>query len=140
MRKLILSAVLFIGMGSIAFAQEDSVTVKPERKFERKTPEEHAQFMTDALDKKLSFTEDQKGKIYAINLESINKMKAHREQDKSKVRGAMKERDQEINSVLDDSQKSIYQELKKDRVQGKQKYQKRGKHWKGRGEDKKSDA
>lgn len=140
MRKLILSAVLFIGMGSITFAQEDSVIVKTERKFERKTPEEHAHFMTDVLDKKLSFTEEQKDKVYAINLESINKMKAHREQDRSQLRTAMQERDQEINSVLDDSQKSIYQELKKDRMQGKQKHQKRGKHWEGKSRDKKSDA
>lgn len=114
MRKLILSAVLFIGMGSMAFAQKND-QIK-----ERKTPEQKAQRLTGVLEKKLSLTADQKSKIYAITLEGIKEQKGKRMKgqrpDRSLMKAEFEKRDNQINAVLDDSQRKLYQNWKTDKM------------------------
>jgi protein CpxP len=124
MRKLIFTAMLFISMGTMAFAQQDST------KKARKTPEERAQHVTDALDKKLSLTADQKTKIYAINLEGIKKAQGKhvkgQKPDKAAMKASMEERDNQISSVLNEGQRKTYDEIKAKRAESFKKHGKKG--------------
>lgn len=110
MKKILFTALLFISMGTLAFAQNDGP------KKSKKTPEEKAQHAADHLAKKLSLTADQKTKIYAIDLESFKAAKATRvkgqKHDKSILSAEMAKRDQKINEILNDGQRKIYAELK----------------------------
>ncbi len=116
--------MLFIGMGTMAFAQQQDSTKRT-----RKTPEERAQHFTDALAKQLSLTEDQKTKIYAINLEGMNKAKGSRTKgqrpDRAAMKASMDERDQKINSILNKDQRKTYQKLKAKRAESFKKQGKR---------------
>jgi Spy/CpxP family protein refolding chaperone len=113
MKTLILSAILFMSIGTMAFAQQDST------KRVRKSPEEMAQMAADAMGTKLSLTADQKSKIYDINLESFKNAKANHEsgdkRDRTSMMAAMEERDAKIKAVLNDSQRKIYEEVKAER-------------------------
>ena len=124
MRKLIFTAMLFISMGTMAFAQQDST------KKARKTPEERAQHATDALDKKLSLTADQKTKIYAINLDGIKKAKGKhvkgQKPNMAAMKAAMEERDGQISSVLNEGQRKSYDEIKAKRAESFKKHGKKG--------------
>jgi len=115
MKKLILSAILFISMGTVAMSQTDNKKVQ-------KTPEERAQRSTDMLDRKLSLTADQKTKIYALNLSEMNKMKEKHvkgeKRDMTAMKAAMEERDTKINNILDKKQRSSYKEWKEKRREG----------------------
>lgn len=115
MKKLILSAILFISMGTIAMAQTDGKKVQ-------KTPEERAQHATDALDKKLALTADQKAKVYALNLEDMRKPRAKHvkgeKRDMTAMKAAMDERDSKINNILDEKQRVSYKEWKEKGKQG----------------------
>lgn len=115
MKKMILTVMLFISMGTIAFAQQQDYR----REF--KTVEERAKRSTDLLAKKLSLTEEQKKEAYAINLDNLKKIeverKRHKQANKELLRENMKERDEKINDLLTDTQKSAYKELKKERFQ-----------------------
>lgn len=116
MKKTILTAILFISMGTMAFAQQDTKKV-------RKTPEEKAQHVADALEKKLSLTADQKSKVYAISLDGAKQQKENRADGQKPDRSAMKaefeKRDSQINAVLTDSQQKIYQEWKAEKMKSK---------------------
>ncbi|MNY28568.1 hypothetical protein D3C86_1625510 [compost metagenome] len=111
-------------MGTMAFAQQDSI------KKVRKTPEQKAQHATDALAKKLSLTEDQKTKIYTINLEGMKKAKENhvkgQKPDMAAMKASMEERDSQINGVLNDDQRKIYQEVKAKRAESSKKHGKKG--------------
>ena len=85
MKKLMITAAFFAGLVSISFAQQ-----KPER--EKKTPEQRAQHMTDALEKKLSLTSDQKAQVYEINLERAKKMEAMYSVDHAEMKGKSENR------------------------------------------------
>lgn len=108
MKKLIFTAILFISMGTMAFAQSDKKV--------KKTPEQKAQHATEELTKKLSLTADQKSKIEAINLESFKKIKDSNpkgeKKDKAAIKAAKDDRDNKINAVLNDSQRKTYKEFK----------------------------
>ena len=108
MKKLIFTAILFISMGTMAFAQSDKKV--------KKTPEQKAQYATEELTKKLSLTADQKSKIEAINLESFKKVKDSNpkgeKKDKAAIKAAKDERDNKINAVLNDTQRKAYKEFK----------------------------
>lgn len=134
MKKLILSAILLISMGTVAMAQNNDKKVQ-------KTPEERAQKATDMLDKKLSLTADQKSKIYALNLEDMKKAKDHHvkgeKRDFTAMKTAMDRRDAKINNILNDKQRVGYKEWKETRKKGmkdhagKHKGEKRNKGEKG---------
>lgn len=88
----------------------------------KKTPEDRAQHATDALDKKLALTADQKAKVYALNLEDMRKPKAKHvkgeKRDIVAMKAAMDERDLKINNILDEKQRVSYKEWKEKRKQG----------------------
>ena len=115
MKKLILSAILFISMGTVAMAQNNDKKVQ-------KTPEERAQKATDMLDKKLSLRPDQKSRIYALNLEDMKKAKAHHvkgeKRDFTAMKASMDQRDARINNILDEKQRAGYKEWKETRKKG----------------------
>lgn len=125
MKRLIFTAMLFISMGTMAFAQQQDSTKRV-----RKTPEEKAQQLTDALAKKLSLTADQKTKIYTINLDGIKKAKENRvkgqKPDRAVMKASMEERDSLISGVLNDDQRKTYQELKAKRAESFKKHGKKG--------------
>ena len=115
MKKLILSAILFISMGTVAMAQNTDKRVQ-------KTPEERAQRATDMLDKKLSLTADQKAKVYALNLEDMQKAKSNHvkgeKRDFTAMKAAMAERDTKINNILNDKQRTDYKAWKETHKKG----------------------
>lgn len=125
MKRLIFTAILFISMGTMAFAQEGDA------KKVRKTPEEKAQYLTDALDKKLSLTADQKSKIYAISLDGIKQMKASHvkgeKPDRTKMKAELEKRDGQITALLNDDQRKVYQQWKTEKMKSMKKHGKKHK-------------
>jgi protein CpxP len=87
----------------------------------RMTPEQRADRLKDSL----ALSDDQVGKVLAIFKESDTKREDafaaagdDRDARMSAMRKIMDETDTKIESVLTDSQKSKYEEMKKQRVQG----------------------
>lgn len=123
MRKLIFTAILFISMGTMAFAQKDG------SKKGHKTPEEKATHLTEVLEKKLTLTADQKTKIYAISLDGLKQLKANRVEgqkpDKAKVKAELEKRDVQINAVLNDNQRKLYQDWKAEKMKSMKKHGKK---------------
>ncbi|SJN29799.1 hypothetical protein FM107_06140 [Sphingobacterium sp. JB170] len=83
--------MLFTGMSLATFAQENNNVVtdtaergkkhhRKERVMEKKNPEEIAKIKTDRLDKELKFTDEQRAKVYAIQMEDVQKTVAYRDQ------------------------------------------------------------
>lgn len=113
-----------MGLGTMAFAQQDSMRMKHKRHPRiAQTPEVRAQKMTDALSSKLSLTADQKSKIYAINLENAkqaevkrNARMAEMKKEREAVRTAWQQHDRQISAVLNNDQLKTYQDLKKQRM------------------------
>ncbi len=112
MKKTILTALLFMGLATAGFSQE-----KHQR--EKKSPEERAQMMTDAMAKKLSLSDKQKSDIYKINLDRAKEMEkfhAKASEDHKKTFGEQKKNfeasEEKINKVLNDDQKKTYADLK----------------------------
>jgi len=110
MKKFIFTALLFISLGTMSFAQTNG------QKRQHKTPEERAQHTADMLEKKLSLTADQKSQIYAIHLEGMKNFKKKgndgQKFDGAAMKSAMEDRDDKINKVLNDTQRNAYKELK----------------------------
>lgn len=127
MKRLILTAILLMSIGTMAFAQEDAPR-------ERKSPEEMAKMASEMMSKRLSLTEDQKSKIYEINLESFKIAKENREKgekgDRSAMMASMKERDSQIKAVLNESQLKVYEEMKAERQEHMKGHAKKGKQGK----------
>jgi len=129
MKKMFLSAILFIGLGTMAFAQQPG-------KGMRKSPEQRAEKMTAVLEEKLQLSEEQKAKIYAINLENVKKRDAERRERMKTERAAMKEslqkQDEQITGILNDDQKSAFENLKKERNTERKPFRKANPDWKGK--------
>ena len=115
MKKLILSAIVFISMGTVTMAQSTDRKVQ-------KTPEERAQHATDVLDKKLSLTADQKSKIYALNLEDMKMPKVKHvkgeKRDMTAMKARMDAKDAKMNTILNDKQRVTYREWKETHKKG----------------------
>ncbi|MBC7915175.1 MAG: hypothetical protein H7Y07_13740 [Pyrinomonadaceae bacterium] len=109
MKKIILSAILFLGLASTGFSQERAL----------KSPEERAQRITDGLDKKLSLTESQKTQIYQINLERAQAMSSAKGDkkgiDKTQFKAQIEASESRILSVLNTDQRTTYNQLKAER-------------------------
>ncbi len=123
MKRLIFTAILFISMGSMAFAQQsDSKKIK-------KTPEEKAKHLTDELSNKLALTADQKTKVYAISLEGIKEQKANHKKgekrDKAVIKSDLEKRDAQISAVLNDAQRKTYQTWKMEKMKSMKKHGKK---------------
>ena len=113
MKKVIFSTILFLGLTATGFSQEKIQSVQ-------KTPEERAQRITDALDKKLSLTDNQKTQIYQINLERAQSMSNFKGPKKdgqaiSNRKAQFEASEGRILSILSDSQKVTYNQLKAER-------------------------
>jgi F0F1-type ATP synthase alpha subunit len=123
MKKIILSAILFLGISTIGFSQE-----RPQK--EQRSPEERAQKMTDALDKKLSLNASQKAEIYKIYLEraqTMHKMRAEKKKaDMTEMKAKFEANENKILSILDEKQKVTYNQLKAERKEKAHKWH--GKH------------
>lgn len=126
MKKLILSTILFLGLTATGFSQETTQRVQ-------KSPEERAQRMTDMLDKKLSLSENQKTQIYQVSLEraqAISNFQGDRKTvDKAQMKAKFEASENKIVSILNDSQRVTYAQLKAEREE-RMKNHKRG-HKKG---------
>lgn len=113
MKKIILSAILFLGITVSGFAQDKSTRVQ-------KSPEERAQKITDAMDKKLSLTDNQKTQIYQINLERAQAMEKFKggakTADRSQIKAQFEASESRIAGILTDSQRATYTQLKAERV------------------------
>ena len=121
-----ITAILFISMGTMAFAQQDG------GKKAHKTPEEKAHKLTNALEKKLSLTADQKSKVYAISLDGAKQMQKNRvkgqKPDRTVMKAELEKRDGQIIAVLNDAQRKAYQEWKTEKMKSMKEHgKKRGK-------------
>lgn len=113
MKKLLLIALMF-SIGFAALAQRDGQRGSS-------TPEERAERITNKMAEELALSEDQKKKIYQINLEHAKKrqveMEARREEMKAKraeMEADLKAQNQEIETLLTDEQKAKWAEVKEE--------------------------
>lgn len=84
-----------------------------------RTPEQRAQMATDALEKKLNLTADQKAKVYALHLERAQQMdktmKSEREFRKDqmeKQKSLKEESEKKLSKILTKEQQKSYEEMK----------------------------
>jgi len=127
-------------MGFTAVFAQDS-TRRARREMPKLTAEQRAEKATGMMEKKLNLSADQKKKVYAIELDRAKKMEAYRNEDKSALKGKMKERKAdmdkskaELDGVLNAEQKT---KLEAFRAEAKEKA---GKMRKGLGKGKRDKA
>lgn len=118
MKKLMFAAVMIMGLSTMALAQTKEGNNRVKR-----TPEERAQMQTDKMEKKLSLSAEQKGRIYAINLERAKQM----DENRAERRSAMKKNDASIEAVLNADQKKAYADWKAEKREKMKKHRKEGK-------------
>jgi protein CpxP len=127
MKKLLIITALFIGVISTGFAQDSIQRKRPAgpgphgQRFakEMKTPEERAKMSADALEKRLNLSQEQKDKVYALNLERAQKMeklhKSEMDQRKSQMekrKEIMMESEKKMNKILNEEQQKAMEEMK----------------------------
>ena len=110
--KFLLLLIVFINTVMLSHAQERTP----------KSPEERAKAVTKKLDKNLSLSEEQKEKVYQINLETAKQNDDLRNQVKIKEltradffterKVLEKDRDAKIEALLTEEQKPKYEEMK----------------------------
>lgn len=130
MKRILITAAFVASLTTLGYSQD-----RPERphrdgaKTERadgdhrqaRTPEQRAQMTTDALERKLALTADQKVKVYALNLERAERMekimKTEKEERKAQMqqhKALMEESDKKINQVLTSEQQKSYEAMKQE--------------------------
>ncbi len=127
MKKLLIITALFIGVISTGFAQDSTQRKRPagpgphghRSAQQMKTPEERAKMSTDALEKRLNLSQEQKDKVYALNLERAQKMEKlhksemdHRKSLMEKRREIMIESEKKMNKILNEEQQKAMEEMK----------------------------
>lgn len=130
MKKIFLAVAIAIS-GLTAQAQEPAAPQKVKVQKQKADPALRAQKQTERISAKLNFTEDQKTKITAINLDKNKQVKAVNEKykdnkemlDKERKR-INKERAVEIKKHLTAEQLQKWEELKKERKAKKEAQQK----------------
>ncbi len=117
MKKLIMIATIFAMTSAVAFAQ------RAQHK-EMQSPEQRAERMTVKMTEELGLSEDQKQKIYQINLENAQKrqkqweaMQVDREARKAEMQAQAKAQNDQIEALLTPEQKSRWEEVKKENRQ-----------------------
>ncbi|MEJ7779057.1 MAG: hypothetical protein WKF68_05670 [Daejeonella sp.] len=127
MKKIMITAALVASLVTVGFSQdkkERSKAGKPASEQTReespvKSPQERAQRSTDALEKKLNLSADQKSQVYALNLERaerMDKMKSDpqfKKDEMPKQKSYMEESDKKLNKILSAEQQKSYAEMKK---------------------------
>ncbi|HXS35125.1 MAG TPA: hypothetical protein VN721_00380 [Flavipsychrobacter sp.] len=117
MKKIILgAAILFIATPAVfaqqAMPQNNAMTaVHPPAP----TPEQHAQAMTERMDKVLTLSAEQKKSMYDVNLKAVQQMDKIRQEnmqnhtnDKSGMMALMQTREAEIQKILTPEQYEKY--------------------------------
>jgi len=89
---------------------------------QQSTPEERATRQTERLTEKLSLNEDQKKKVYDLNLKYAKKDKSQakkgdREQRREEFRKSEEQRSTELKALLTDDQQKKYDEYLKETQQ-----------------------
>jgi protein CpxP len=140
MKKLLIITALFAGLLTTGYAQDSTQRKRPaghgpqgQRSAQQmKTPEERAKMSTDALEKKLNLSQEQKDRVYALNLERAQKMeklhKSEMDQRKSmmeKRREIMVESEKKMNKILNEEQQKTMEEMKQN---AKERMKERSKH------------
>lgn len=114
MKKIVLTLSVCIALSLTGFAQKDSTN-----KIKR-TPEQRAQQMTQGFSKRLSLTEEQSSKIYAIHLAHLQKIEDAKENkvkgEKGSMRSGMDDLNAQVNAVLTEEQRKLLEEQKKERL------------------------
>lgn len=113
MKKLILSAIFFLGLSATGFSQDKSPRAQ-------KSPEERAQKMTDAMAQKLTLTDNQKTQVYQINLEraqSMSNLRGAKKEgvDRSQMKAQFEASESRLLSILNEKQRVTYTQLKAER-------------------------
>lgn len=115
MKKLLLIAMLF-SIGFAAMAQKGGQRGSA-------TPEERAERVTNKMAEELSLSEDQKKKVYQINLDHAKKRQAEMEARRAAMEADMKAQNQEIEALLSEEQKAKWAEMK---AEGKKRMEEEG--------------
>ena len=116
MKKLILAAVFCMTMAVSAFAQPGGG--------QQMSAEDRAKQSSETLAKRLTLSDEVKAKVYAIQLERINKMNEFRSKnqgDRDAMMAEMQkqtaETDKKIEALLTDDQKKEYAKMKEEQRQ-----------------------
>lgn len=120
MKKLLLIAMLF-SIGFAAVAQKGGQRGSA-------TPEERAERVTNKMAEELSLSEDQKKKVYQINLDHAKKRQAEMEARRAAMEADMKAQNQEIEALLSEEQKTKWSEMK---AEGKKRMEEEGRGRRG---------
>ncbi|EMS32861.1 hypothetical protein C943_00867 [Mariniradius saccharolyticus AK6] len=120
MKKLLLIAMLF-SIGFAAMAQKGGQRGSA-------TPEERAERVTNKMAEELSLSEDQKKKVYQINLDHAKKRQAEMEARRAAMEADMKAQNQEIEALLSEEQKAKWAEMK---AEGKMRMEEEGRGRRG---------
>ena len=123
-------AGLLIGLIGASYSQDAPLrkgdkAVQAHR--EMKSAEERAKMSANALEKKLNLTPEQKEKVYALQLERINKMEklqkaasAYRKNQMEKRKELMADGKEKMNNILTEEQEKTLEEMK---TKGKERLQ-----------------
>jgi Spy/CpxP family protein refolding chaperone len=122
MKKILITVGLLIGLVGAGYSQDT-----PQRKGhgagqphrEMKSPDERAKMSTEALEKKLNLTPEQKEKVYALQLDRANKMGKMHEADATARKNQMEKRkelmaegEKKMNKILTEEQQKTLEEMK----------------------------
>ena len=125
-----ITAGLLIGLIGASYSQDAPLrkgdkAVQAHR--EMKSAEERAKMSANALEKKLNLTPEQKEKVYALQLERINKMEklqkaaiAYRKNQMEKRKELMADGKEKMNNILTEEQEKTLEEMK---TKGKERLQ-----------------
>ena len=142
MKHTALITLLISGMALSAAAQDREHRTP-------KTAEEIAQMRTDRLTEQLTLTEDQQQEVYALNLESAQKMKAERAARRARMvemrkaraakmeerRAEMKASKDRLNEILTPEQREILTQKQAERAEKRKTLKMRKGHWAGKGKE-----
>jgi hypothetical protein len=130
MKKIMIIAGLLIGLVGTGYSQDAPLrkgdkAVQAHR--EMKSAEERAKMSANALEKKLNLAPEQKEKVYALQLERINKMEklqkaaiAYRKNQMEKRKELMADGKEKMNNILTEEQEKTLEEMK---TKGKERLQ-----------------
>jgi Spy/CpxP family protein refolding chaperone len=121
MKKLLMIAAIFTMTFAGAFAQRGQGGPKGGQQKESLTPEQRAERITTKMTEELGLTEDQKKKVYQINLENAQKrevqraaMEEERKAKRTEMQAQAKAQNEQIEAILTPEQKTKWEEVKKE--------------------------
>ncbi|MFI5453178.1 hypothetical protein ACHMWN_13590 [Pedobacter sp. UC225_61] len=91
MKKLILSIAIVV-VGFTAAHAQDSTRVRKAHNATKFTAEQRAEMVSKTMQQKLTLTDDQKQKVYQVELDRIKKNDEWRKDDKNAMNGKTEER------------------------------------------------